>query len=55
MQIFVLPQTAMPSSAAILTVISAGMNRPFNPINENSRWNRHECIEQLEMLRIMLK
>lgn len=55
MQIFVLPQTATPSSAAIPTIISAGMSRPFNSINANSRWNMHECIEQREMLLIVLK
>lgn len=55
MQIFVLPQTATPSSAAIPTIISAGMSRPFNSINANSRWNMHEYIEQLEMLLIVLK
>ena len=55
MQIFILPQTATPRSAAIPTIISAGMSRPFNSINANSRWNMHECIEQREMLLIVLK
>lgn len=55
MQIFVLLQTATPSSAAIPTIISARMSRPYNSINVNYRWNMNECIEQREMLLIVLK